>query len=84
MTEIKLGMKVKDKITGFTGIVVSYSKHMNGCDRAWIQPPVDKDGKNIDGAWFDVVTLEVINEKLCQKTPKETSYKPGGFPSKIK
>lgn len=78
-----LGKKVKDKISGFTGIVTSHATHMNGCDRVWISPPVDKDGKLIDGAWFDVVQLEVLPDEAIKPQVLE-QQKPGGPVSTIK
>jgi hypothetical protein len=39
MNVIDLGSTVRDKITGFKGIVTSRAVHMNGCDRYWVQPP---------------------------------------------
>lgn len=37
-TEITLGCKAKDKITGFTGIVIAMTSWLNGCQRVTIQP----------------------------------------------
>ena len=37
----RLGSKVKDKVTGFVGIVVSRIQHISGCDSYWVQPPMD-------------------------------------------
>jgi hypothetical protein len=82
MEKVKLGQKVRDKISGFSGIVTSYAKHLNGCDRAWISPPVDKDGKLMDGSWFDVVQLEAIEEAAL--VTQQTNEKLGGPVSKIK
>lgn len=79
--QIKLGQKVKCKISGFTGLATAHSKHLFGCDRFWVQPPVDKDGKFVDGCWMDELSLEVIEEKV--HIP-ETFSKTGGPPSKVK
>ena len=43
---IKLGDKVKDKISGYKGIVTAIAKYLNGCTRILIEPTkLDDDGK---------------------------------------
>jgi len=77
--KIELGTKVKSNISGFKGIVVSRSEHLNGCYRYWVAPKVDKDGKLPDGYWFDEHELEIIELKI-----KSKKVNTGGFPSNIK
>ena len=57
---LALGCKVKDKITGFTGIVIGHVTYISGCNQCLVVPPVDKDGKRRDGEWFDEQRLEVL------------------------
>lgn len=52
-----LGLRAKDKVTGFKGIVSSVSFDAYGCVQAVITPPI-KDGKPQDGHWFDIKRLE--------------------------
>lgn len=80
MFTIKLGAKVKSNITGFAGIVTSRSEHLNGCNRYWIQPPLDKDGKMQDGYWVDEAELEVLEEPSLPKMNPDR----GGPYSKVK
>ncbi|MBL4700645.1 MAG: hypothetical protein JKX85_05230 [Phycisphaeraceae bacterium] len=56
----ELGDKVKCKITGFTGIITTVASHLAGCDRIWVSPPIDKDGKSVDGCWLDIDMVEII------------------------
>lgn len=63
---IRLGSKVKDKVTGCEGIVVAETRWMTGCLRYTVAPPVDKDGKRREYESFDEFTLEVL------ATPEET------------
>ena len=56
----ELGDKVKCKVTGFAGIVTSYSKHISGCDRLYVDPPVCKDGHDRDGKWVDIDMISII------------------------
>jgi hypothetical protein len=64
---IKLGQKVKDTVTGFTGIATSRIEYLNGCVQYCLKPKVDKDGKMQDGIWFDDAQLVVIGKGLCSK-----------------
>jgi len=53
------GRKVKDRITGFSGVVTGVVFYISGCHQALVAPGVDKDGKVQDSHWFDVQRLEV-------------------------
>jgi hypothetical protein len=64
-------------ISGFKGVITSRSEHTNGCDRYWVQPKVDKDGKFCSGTWFDEVDLKVTSAPIIEKKNPER----GGFPS---
>lgn len=75
----ELGLKAKDKITGFEGTIDSRAEALNGCHRYYISPPVDKDGKLRDGGWFDEANL-IVKEKKVEHTPKKT----GGPWSRVK
>jgi len=78
MEEIKLGMKVRDKVTGLVGIAVAYLRYMNGCVRYEIAPPVGKDGKVHDGLWVDSQQIEIMGKGLTVE-PKKTGG-PGSVP----
>jgi hypothetical protein len=70
---IKLGVKAKDKVTGFTGIVTGRAEYLTGCNQYGIAPPAGKDGKIPDTMWFDENRLEVVGKGVTIKTgtPKE-------------
>ncbi len=61
---ITLGMKVKDKITGFTGIVTGYVTYITGCNQALVVPAVGKDGAAKDASWFDEQRLEQVGKTV--------------------
>ena len=67
MFTIQLGARVRSNISGFAGMVCSRSEHLNGCNRYWIQPPVDKDGKLPDGMWMDEAELVVVEEPQLER-----------------
>lgn len=51
---MKLGDKVSDKITGFSGIITGKAEYLTGCIQYLVTPQrLDNDGKMPDGAWID-------------------------------
>jgi hypothetical protein len=56
---IKLESKVKDKITGFNGIVTGFVTYLSGCNQALVVPKVGIDGALEEAQWFDEQRLEV-------------------------
>lgn len=64
-----LGKAVKDRVTGFVGVVSSVCFDLYGCIQAAVTPPVDKEGKIVDSKWFDVNRLEVTDEKRVMPVP---------------
>lgn len=74
----KLGDLVSDKVTGFKGIVISYSKHLAGCDRLYVEPRVSDDGKFTEGRWFDIDLLDVEDAGVV-KPITYTRKAPGAF-----
>lgn len=70
---MKIGDRVKDKISGFQGIVTGIVDYISGCKQALVAPPVDKEKKLVESQWFDVQRLEVIKENAIKlensKTP---------------
>lgn len=59
---IRLGNKVKDKITGFKGIATAKVEYLNGCVQYCVKPQVSKDGKMPEGEYIDDAQLEVIED----------------------
>jgi hypothetical protein len=57
-----LGLKVRDRVTRFEGVVSSVAFDLYGCVVAVVTPGLnEKDGKLEDGRWFDVKRLEILN-----------------------
>ena len=65
---IKLGDKVKDSITGFTGIVIARATYLNGCISCEVESTKLKDGAPLKCHWFD--------EQRLDKTSKATAGGP--------
>lgn len=65
MTQINLGDKVRDNVTGLTGQVQVVSDWLYGCRRIGVQPyELSKDGIPVDVEWFDEPRLELVVAEL--------------------
>ncbi len=73
-----LGDKVKDRVTGFTGIVMARTEWFNGCVRYQLQrDKIGKDGKLPDTEPFDEQQLDLlVHSKI--KPARETEARTGG------
>jgi len=73
MAVIKLGMQVKDKVSGLTGIATSITEFLYGCKRIGVTPQEVKDGKPMEEAIIDEPQLEILgNGILEEEKPKTT------------
>jgi len=68
---IKLGDKVKDRVTGLEGIVVARTDWLNGCIRMVVQPQLLKDGKPVDTSCFDIEELVLVKADALPPKPEE-------------
>lgn len=59
-SEVANGVEVKDRLTGFKGIVTSMTTYITGCVHAGVQPKVTKEGAYPDALGFDISRLDVI------------------------
>ncbi len=74
---VGLGQKVRDRITGFEGIVVARTEWMYGCIRITIQPRgLTDDGKPIDSHTFDEPQLEVLADEVIYTIPSNKPDRP--------
>jgi len=69
--EILLGDVVKERITGFEGVVESIAIWNHGCIRAGIRKrSLGKDGIPLKPEWFDILDLKKIkNRKIIKAVP---------------
>jgi hypothetical protein len=85
---INLGDKVRDKITGFEGIVTGHCSYISGCDQISVQPQMKKgDTDRPTGMWIDIDCCEVIEAEAVPvasvRAPQ--NIRPGfGDPAPIK
>lgn len=66
---INLGDKVKDRISGLTGIVIARTEWMYGCVRLTVQPQEMKDGKPVDVQAIDEPQLELLEARAIKDIP---------------
>lgn len=69
---VQLGDEVKDKVTGFKGIVIGITQFLNGCARVGVQAPADKDGSIKPAEWFDDMQLSVTKAAKVKVGPRNT------------
>lgn len=72
MKEIKLGDKVRCKLTGFTGVAVAKTEFINGCIQWIVLPKGDKNNKMPEEMSIDEQSLEVIPVKRKKIKKEET------------
>jgi hypothetical protein len=88
--EIRLGQKVEDKITGYTGIATMRCLYMNGCTSFSVAPRVNfhstEQLKLPDVVWFDHKRLKVLDAPAVVTPPAPADQKgrrPGGPPNRF-
>jgi len=65
-----LGCRVKDRVTGFTGVAASVTFDLYGCIQAIVNPGMGSDGKLQEPQWFDVNRLEVLDAEPVMERPQ--------------
>lgn len=60
--EFGLGETLRDKVTGFQGVVMVRAEYSTGCVHYGLCPRELKDGKPIDWEWIDSSRLERVSE----------------------
>lgn len=58
---VTLGCVARDQITGFEGVVIADTLHLNGCRRFFIQSQTLKDKKTVEES-FDALNVEYVKE----------------------
>lgn len=78
---IELGDRVKDAVTGLSGIAIARTTWLHGCDRIAVQPEkLGKDGKVQDNATFDEPQLILVKKKVIASTPVTSPARTRGGP----
>ena len=81
---LALGDRVKDRLTGLTGIIVARTEWLNYCNRYTVQPQKIKDGKPVESTVFDEGDLTLLMAAVFngeQKKVRRNMYT-GGPPTR--
>ena len=71
MSTVQLGDRVRDRITGFEGIVIGITDWLYQCRRPIVQPTrLTPEGKTIESQSFDEEQLEIIEAGVFALKPK--------------
>lgn len=70
---IGLGDRVKDSVTGVTGIVVCVTTWLHGCIRYGVQSETPKDGKPVDAVYFDQTQVVLVKKAVHQPQQLEVA-----------
>jgi len=73
--KFELGVKVKDVITGFTGVVTARCEHITSCNTYAVNPQEVSESKPVEPAWFDENRMELIGDGIT--LPELNNSKPG-------
>lgn len=72
---IKLGEKVRDKVTGFEGIATSRVEYLNGCVQYGVTPKIKvKDNKKPETEYIDEGRLELVGKGINVKKKRTGGY----------
>ena len=69
---IQFGDKVRDRVTGFEGIIIAKTEWFNGCIRYMVQPQDVKDGKMAEAQAFDEEQLDVVTPQAVERRQRQT------------
>ena len=64
-----LGLRVRDKVTNFEGVVSHVGFDLYGCIQAIVTPPVQEKNELKETRWFDIGRLQVIDEMPVIEQP---------------
>ena len=65
-----LGRLIRDRVTGFEGVVTSMSYDLYGCIQAIVTPVTDEKRSDLkDSRWFDTKRLTILNDQPVMEVP---------------
>ena len=74
--KFKLGVKLKDLVSGLAGITKSRVEYLNGCIQYSIQTEVGTDGKFPESYWLDQDQLVQVDEGISGVVAKKNNGGP--------
>lgn len=78
----KLGRIAKDKVTGFTGVIMGRSEYFTGCNHyALVSEKLTSEGKPMDWEWFDETRLVLIGNVQIKPELRDGKGTSGPMPT---
>ena len=74
----ELGIRAKDIVTGFEGIIVARVEYFNGCMQYCLKPKMKTDGSCPEGEYFDEQYLSIVDDGIKSKKNKKNMISPSG------
>ncbi len=68
-----LGKRMKDVVTGVSGMVDSVSFDVYGCVQATLRAKMNRDGTIPEAHWFDVKRLKTAGDRIMDAPPHFTT-----------
>ena len=72
---IKLGDRVVDIVTGFTGVVISRIEYINGCIQFGVKPKADKTGMK-SAEYIDEKELKIVGKPVVMEKKRTGGTQP--------
>lgn len=64
--DLQLGDLAKDKVSGYTGVIIARTLWLYGCERFVLQSREMKDGKPVESCSFDGPQLELVKTGILE------------------
>lgn len=84
MTDLLLGRRAKDRITGFEGLITAQGIYLTGCAKAVLVPKVDAKGHAPESRWIDVPRLQIAKDKPVTLAAGSPGFSPALLGRKAK
>lgn len=82
LDQLNFGDRVRDRLSGFTGIVTGKHTFISGCAKVTIAPDELRDGKMQESQWVDVQFVEIVKARAFEvdngRTPGGSDAPPAG------
>ncbi len=69
--DFECGATVRDKITGFSGVIRARTQYLTGCNKYAVQATDIREGKPEEWVWFDEGELEVFGKPVTLEVSRE-------------
>lgn len=74
---VELGDSVKDRITGFAGVVTGKVEYLYGCKKVLVSPQTLEKGKPAETQWFDEDSVRIVKAGAVGR-PESVASRAGG------